>query len=298
MSSPVSTGELAALLCAVLWAVNGMLLRTQAERIPPTSVTVVRCAVAALMFWLLLPLDGSLAGLGRVPWSEWALLLASVMAGIGVGDTLYLIAIRQIGLSLTMALAGVFPLTTLVWEWLLLGHPPGWSLAVGSVLVVAGVVLMSRSGDRRSGALAAAPRHLQGGLALALGAAVFWGLASVLLKPAIAHLSVLQANAARMTMVAALLYALRVLPQGRQGLGTYNRRSFLIVSLTGILGMGVGAYLFLYALGHMGVAKAVTLTSSAPLFGVALGMAFLHERLTRAAGLGVACCLVGVWAVL
>lgn len=297
MTLPVSTGELAGLLCAVLWAVNGMLLRTQADRIPPASMSVVRCAVAALLFWCLLPFDRPSVELLEVPWSEWGLLLASVSAGIGVGDTLYLIAIKEIGLSLTMALSGVFPLTTIAWEALLLGHPPGWELAAGSCLVVLGVVLLSRP----TGAPLAPggrPVRLRFGVVLSLFAAIFWGLASVLLKPAIAHFSLVQANATRMTMVAVLLYLLRVLPSERHGLRAYDRRAFFVVATTGVLGMGAGAWLFLYAMSHAGVATAVTLSSSAPLFGVLFGTVFLKERLTLPMGLGMACCLLGVWVVL
>jgi drug/metabolite transporter (DMT)-like permease len=140
--------------------------------------------------------------------------------------------------------------------------------------------------------------RLRLGIVLSLFAAVFWGLASVLLKPAITHFSLVQANAARMTMVAVALYLLRVLPSERQGLRAYDRRSFLVIAATGILGMGAGAWLFLYAINHAGVATAVTLNSSAPLFGVLFGTVFLKERLTLPMGLGMACCLLGVWVVL
>jgi len=317
--STVSPAELAALACAVLWAINGLLLRSQADRVPPGAMNFVRCAVAATLFLLLIPLDPHLHGLLHVPAVELALLAASVVVGIGVGDTLYMIALREIGIARTIALSGVFPLTTMVWEAVLLGHPPSGSLVLGGGLVAVGVVLLSGSSraprdapssartsrlpgkdeyppdsDRR----APGPERTGLGIALSLIAAVFWGLSSVLLKPGIAHLSLIQANAVRMPMVAVFLFLFRILPSGRRSLQAFDRRAFLVVASTGVLGMGMGAFLFLYAIGHITVSKAVTLTATAPVFGLIFGALFMHERLTPRVVAGMACCMGGVWAVL
>ena len=295
MIPSVSLSELAALACAFLWAFNGLLLRTQSEKVPPASMNAVRCAIAGLLYLFLLPFDAPLATLFQVPLRDWGLLFASVVVGIGVGDTLYLIAIKEIGLSRTMALSGIFPLTTLFWEQLILRQPPGAALVAGSCLVVAGVVFLSgqsRSIDRKE-----VPLRLKFGVFLSLTAALFWGLSSVLLKPAIAHFTLVQANAVRMPMVALFLYFFRILPSDRESLRAFDLRSFLVVAATGVLGMGLGAYLFLYAIHSIEVSRAVTLTSSAPLFGMVLGVVFLRERLTLRSLLGMACCMTGVWVV-
>jgi len=90
----LSAGELAALGCAFLWALNGLLLRTQSAKIPPATMNATRCAVAGGMFLCLLPFDASFSDLLQVPLKEWGLLFFSVTIGIAVGDTLYLIALR------------------------------------------------------------------------------------------------------------------------------------------------------------------------------------------------------------
>jgi drug/metabolite transporter (DMT)-like permease len=136
------------------------------------------------------------------------------------------------------------------------------------------------------------------GVGLSLAAAVFWGIGSVLIKPAIAHLSLIQANALRMPMVAVLLLVFRILPSPTESLRSFDLRSFAVVATTGVLGMGVGAVLFLYAIQNTAVTAAVTLSSTAPVFGLVLGALFLGERLTLRLGLGTACCMGGVWVVL
>ena len=296
MNLSLSLAELAALGCAFIWALNGLLLRTQSEKIPPATMNAVRCAVAGGIFCLILPFDAPLADLLLVPLKEWGLLFASVTIGIAVGDTLYLAALKEIGISRAISLSGTFPLTTMLWETLLLDHPPHPSLVAGSLLVVAGVILLSKPA-RSAGSAAETPGRLKFGVFLCLIASVFWGLSSVLLKPAIVNFSLVQANAVRMPMVALFLFFFRILPSDGESLRTFDRRSFLVVALTGVLGMGIGAYLFLYAINYAPVAKAVTLTSSAPFFGMILGAVFLKEKLTVRLVLGMLCCMAGVWVV-
>jgi len=297
VSVSLSSSELAALGCAFIWALNGLLLRTQSEKVPPATINAVRCAIAGVMFWFFLPFDAPLAALLQVPLREWGLLFISVTIGIGVGDTLYLVALKEIGISRSIALSGTFPLTTMLWETVLLQQPPSRSLILGSLLVVAGVVLLSRQSRAPADKEDDLSVRLKFGVFLSLAASLFWGLSSVLLKPAIAHLTLVQANAVRMPMVALFLYFFRILPSDKESLSVFDRRSFLVVAGTGVLGMGLGAYLFLYAINHSEVARAVTLTSTAPFFGMIMGVLFLREKLTVRLVLGMVCCMTGVWVV-
>ncbi|MGY8827378.1 MAG: DMT family transporter [Candidatus Latescibacterota bacterium] len=110
-------------------------------------MNAIRCAVAGIAFWLVLPFDNtSLSGLLEVELAEWGMLFAALSLGVALGDTLYLIAIKEIGVSRTMALTGTFPLTTLFWQTVLLDAPFNPSLVLGSLLVVGGLFFLSRSG--------------------------------------------------------------------------------------------------------------------------------------------------------
>ena len=286
--------ELAALTCAFIWAFNGLVLRTQSQKVTPAAMNTIRCGMAGLMMWLALPFDPvPLAGLLDVPVREWGLLFVSFSVGIAVGDTLYLAAIKEVGVSRTMALTGTFPLTTLMWEGVLLGSRFDLTLALGSLLVVLGVVFLARSSDENE-----QPLRLRRGLAFALVASVLWGLSSTLLKPATASLSPAQANAVRMPLIALLVYLIRVLPSGNERLRGIGWRSFLIVGSTGILGMGLGAFLFIYAITQSSPTRVVTLTASSPLFGMVMAAIFLRERITVWIAVGMLLCLAGVYLVI
>ena len=257
-------------------------------------MNAIRCTVAGAAFWLALPFDSvPLDSLLKVTSAEWIMMLAALSLGVALGDTLYLVAMKEIGVSRTLALTGTFPLTTLLWQTLLLDAPFSSTLLLGSALVVGGLFFLSRSSatDER-------PLRLHWGITLSIIAALCWGFSATLLKPATAHMSTIQANAIRMPLIALLLFVVRVLPSGNEHLRGIQVRSLLIVSATGILGSGVGAYLFIYAITQADPAKVVTLTSISPLFGMLLAAVFLRERVTLPIALGVVLCMGGVYAVL
>jgi len=61
------TGELVALGCAALWAVNGMVLRTQLSGMSPAAMNAVRCGISGVLFCCLLPFHHPLVPMGQVP---------------------------------------------------------------------------------------------------------------------------------------------------------------------------------------------------------------------------------------
>ena len=166
---------------------------------------------------------------------------------------------------------------------------------LGSLLVVGGVYFLSRKDnteDRQN------PLHLRRGVLVALAAAALWGLSATLLKPATANMDIVHANATRMPIIALLVYLARVRPSSQETLRGISLTSFAIVGFSGALGMGLSAYLFIYAIGEIGVAKVVTLSSISPLFGMAMAVVFLKEKVTWSVAAGVGFCLAGVWVVI
>ena len=291
-------------------------------------MNVIRCGVASVFFWALLPLDRPLSSYGQVLPHEWGYLSLSAVLGVVIGDTLYLGAIKQIGVSRAMALAGIHPLTTLFFEWLLLRSPVSWIFFVGSSLVVMGVMCLSYRAQRMPETPDRRPVRFTFGTLLALSAAQIWGLSTVILKPALAHLSPVQANSLRMPFVGIILYSIWSWSGRKAGLRQMDKRSFLIVAGTGILGMGgllavpnlrIPSWagqnrhpgFGLAGLRHgdgcvfserasvyrVGPAKTATLVSASPVFGTVMAVFFLKEPLTLRLVLGVGLCVAGVWLV-
>jgi len=289
----VSEGELVGAACSLVWATSATLVRTQSFKISPGLMNALRCAAASVMFWFILGLFGSVDAYVGLTVNEWLLLTGSVIIGISIGDTLYLWSIREIGPSRTMALVGIVPLPTLVFEYFLLDQPFPTRFIAGCFLVVAGVACLSRrgaEGETISG-------RLKLGVILSLSATVLWGLSTVMIKPAIANLTPVEANSVRMPLVAALLFGGYILTRApSEEPPTF--RTGVIVASTGLLGMGLGSFLFLKSISMIGPTKTAVLGALAPVFTMALSAVFLKERITGVAAAGVFLCIGGVLLVL
>ena len=294
----ISFGEWLGLAGAVIWAATALMLRTQSFRVPPVVMNAARSLAGAVFFWILLPFGPPLSTLASVPGTEWALLFGAVVIGPVTGETLYLSAIKEIGIARTLALTGTFPLTTLLWEQILLDEPVTRTFVAGSCLVVLGIICLSMRAGVRPGSGDVEGVRLKRGVLLSLGATLLWGLSTTMLKPAIANLTVVQANAIRLPTVALVLFGVWFATRHDVSLRQIDRRSLLVVAAAGIIGTGFGSLAFLGALSLIGPAKTATLSSSAPVFGLAFGVLFLKEKLSFRLILGISLCLTGVWLAL
>jgi drug/metabolite transporter (DMT)-like permease len=294
----LSYGEFAALLSAGIWSITSLILKAMSERYPAALITSIRCAVGGLFFWAWLPFDGPLTNFATVPATEWYLLIASVVLGIVIGDQLYLHALKEIGMSRTMALVGTFPITTLFWEQLLLDLPASPTFVAGCLLAASGVIVLSYQSHKPRELPTERHIRLKRGVLLSLGAAMLWGLSTTLLKPAVVHLTSVQANSVRLPLVTLCLMIVWRLNKGRGRLQDIEHKALLLIAASGLLGMGFGSFLYLEAVVHIGPAKTATLSALTPVLSLIMGVAFLKEAFTGRLLVGVTLCVAGVFLVL
>ena len=286
--------EFYAISCAFLWAISSFIVRTQSTTMTPAVMNAIRCAAAGVVFWVLLPFNASVADFAALSALLAALLIGSIVVNIVLGDTFSLVSIRAIGLSRSMPLAGTFPVTTMIFEYLLLGEAAGADLIVGAGLIVVGTYFLSRSraGAEDSGDLTS--RQLRVGVGFALAASVMWGLGTVLLKPVLEEVSLLVTNAIRMPAAVALLILLRIIPSERRLLRRITWRNIAYLVASGLIGMALGSYLFLAALQELEASRVVTLLAISPLFGMLLSVLFLKEKVGLDVVAGMVLCFAGV----
>ncbi|MDE0044051.1 MAG: DMT family transporter [Candidatus Poribacteria bacterium] len=295
LNSSFSLGELSALSCAFLWAGSNLVLQTQSQKIPLLLMSVTRCATGTLLFWVMLPFDDPLAAFRQVPAHEWAAVFGSMLVGVCIGDTIFLLAIKEMGASHASAVGSIQPLTTLLFEWLLLRSPVSWSLFVGSCFVVLGVICLSR-GPRRNATASRMPqteKRFKIGIPLALLTALLWGLSTVLLKAGLTSLTPIQVNSVRLPFVTIILYTTWAL--GGKKTDKLRKSSLLLIAGSGLFSMGLGSLLYLIALAKIGPSKTSALISTSPVFSLIMALVFLKERISLRLALGVGLCVAGVW---
>jgi DME family drug/metabolite transporter len=201
---------------------------------------------------------------------------------------------KLIGLSRALPISTTYPFFTLMLALLFLDEELGWALFAGALLIAAGAYLLAFP---RGAVQTVHGKGEQGldlaGVGLAFVAAICWGGSTVLLRVGLEGMDVLVANVIRLTVLSVVLFAMLLgrdkTVRTREG----GWRSLGIVFLAGIIGTGLGTYVFLASVQEAGAAKTSVLTAITPLFGVPLSL-ILRERLSGRTVLGTVLTVVGV----
>ena len=314
-------GALAALGCALLWALSSVLVKTQTERLSALFINAFRCAVGTAAFGLA-AIAAHRGLLARAPASAVLALVAGAILGFAAGDTLYYRSMRLIGVSRTLPISAAYPAFTMLVSVALFGASVGWTQLLGCVLVAAGVYLVGSSGGPAARAQAPAPEPARdspaasggtkpprgsgevAGIVLALAAALCWSFGVNLLDIGLRHVDILSANAVRMSAATVALLGLTLLrhrgiPELRRGERSWaGGRSLGVLALSALVGSVAGSWLFVSAVKLAGPSTSAILSSTAPLFGLPMALIGLKERVTLRLCVGAAVTVGGIAAVM
>lgn len=282
-------GSIAGLGAALAWAANGLLIRAHGAGLHAVTINALRCTIAGGIFLLLWPLASNRA---PVPPLAWLFLGASLIVGLGIGDSLYFEAIKRIGVARAMPISMGYPVLAAVGAVVLLNESLGPLAFVGIVLTLGGVYLVARS-SRAVEASTPVSGGYGRGVLLAAIAAIGWSCSTLALRPALQLVDVPTASAIRMPLVAALLWTFAI----RRGVlppkGTLRGHRVLVITATGISTLAA-TLLFLQSVALAGAARAAVLTATTPLFGVPFSVLFLGEPGSPRLAVGTLLSVAGV----
>lgn len=286
-------GALAVLAASSLYAVSSMLVKLEAPRLGVVAQNAYRLTAASLAMSVIFLLTSDLARLGQVPPAALAALVAAVLCGLVVGDTLNYRAVLLIGLGRAFTIANAYPLPTLLVAALFLDEQVGWREVIGCLVTLVGVTLVALPG-RRERARPLERRANLIGVGLALVVAVLWAGANSFAKLALLGMDTVTANAIRLPIAAAIAWLMlgRSAPQPPPW--RLAPRTLAAVIATGLLSSVVGGLLTLYGVQAIGAARAAILGATSPLFAVPLSLAILKERLAPRMIVGTLLSVAGI----
>lgn len=131
-------------ICALLWAVYTVEGKKLVRKYEPFTATAYVSLMGTVMMAPFAVLDLAVFGPSEVPAS---MIIAALYLGVlctAVGYVLWFKALTGLTASSTGATLYAEPLVTVLFAWLLLGTGLGWTAAAGGVLVLVGVLLVSR----------------------------------------------------------------------------------------------------------------------------------------------------------
>jgi len=134
-----ATAQLLALICSVFYASALVSARAGMRYSTPTTVTLVSILMQNLLLWSAIVLTG---GVHAVPLAGVLLFTLVGIFQLGVRLLAYS-GVEKIGASRSAALQSVSPLISAAIAIAILGEPTTLLIILGTVLVVAGIVLIS-----------------------------------------------------------------------------------------------------------------------------------------------------------
>ncbi len=288
-------GILLALALALTWSGTSILLRSLSTKLDAFLVNGLRAGIGLLVIFPLMFLTGTVSDYQKLTLVQVAYLIGSVIIGGVLGDALYVTSLKLIGVSRAFPITNTYPLFTVLFSIWLLAEKVGWTMWIGMVLVMFGVYLVARP---RSQVVTSAPPlppgQLLKGVLMAVGTAMLWGVAAVVLALGLRGIHGISANSFRVPVVM-LLSLSAAARRGKLGeLRQIKGRTLAQLFFAGILGWGVGGSLYVTAVQLAGPSKTSIVSATAPLFAVPLSSIFLHERPTRFTLLGTLLSVAGI----
>lgn len=129
----------------------------------------------------------------------------------------------------------------------------------------------------------------------ALGAAICWTVSAVLYKEALLKAKPISANIVRLSCTSVILLA-SLIVVGKLGvLTSMPVYAVVLACVSGIIGLGVGDTLYLMSLNLVGVARAVPITCTYPLFNLLWAIFLVKEPVTLSVVLGAIVIVLGIW---
>jgi DME family drug/metabolite transporter len=292
-------GELAALGAALSWTVSALLYKKALERTKPVSANIIRLSCTSGVLLLFLLVVGKLWVLWDLPVQIAVLAVVSGIIGLGLGDTLYLVSLRMVGVARAVPLTCTYPLFNLLWVVFLVGEPLTVSSVLGAVVIVLGIWLLSY--EKESVVQGVRRSVLLKGVAAALLTAVLWSVSITMMNlavqeaPDLNHALVI--NTIRAAAVGGVLLAFSPVLDKKLDFLRVDRRTMLALIAGGIVALGLGWFFLTYSFVEILETRAVPISSTTPLFSTLAGIALLHEKITAQTALGSVIIVVGIFLI-
>jgi uncharacterized membrane protein len=222
----------------------------------------------------------------RLSLTGVALFALAGLIGTVAGRLLRFVAIDKVGAPIAAALNNLHPLFSAALAIALLGERVTPPIAAGTVVIIAGTMLLS-AGGRRVGVK---PWHL----AVPVVSAACFGVVAILRKVGLEHTGAVIGSAVNVT-TALLAFSAFLVASGQRSAMAAGGRSLATFVAAGVL-ENAAVFMTVVALGTGAVSVVTPLTATAPVFVLLLSALFLRgvDALTGRVVLGTALTVAGV----
>ncbi len=263
-------GVLFALISAFCWAVGSSIYKKGLESTDPWSGNLIRTGCATGGFLVIMIINGTLSQSLNITVSLLFWLIFSSFFAFFLGDLLFLVSLKRIGVSRTTPISSTYPLFVTVWTFLVYRKPVSIFIVLGTLLIVVAVKLISEEKSTNNG-----NQIHSRGIFFALLAAVCWSISLVVLDHLLVYLNA-EVVAGIRFLITFLLTAAVVSTRKF----TYNRNALIWIGISGTTLLVFSNYIFLEAIKITSSSRAAPVSAVYPVISVFLAALFLKEKLT------------------
>ena len=287
--SEAGLGALCALGSALTWAVITFIVRTLTPAFNSVTLNALRTTAAGVLLVVWALAAGGSAELTSVSAASFGLLILSIVLASAMGDTVFFESSQRVGLAPALTISMTYPLMAALLAAGFLGEPMTLRVLAGAVLTLGGLAMIARARDEA----AHAGDQWWLGFACAMLAALAWAVSAILLKAPLREMDALTAQALRMPVSGALLWAT---PWARGAAAriagsppSVRWRLVVLCALT-----AVSSTMYVAGIKYAGVAVGTILSSTAPMWALPIGFIALRERLSATAIIGLVVTIAGI----
>jgi len=219
-----------------------------------------------------------------------SLLIATIVMNI-IGDTLYLVSIRNVGVSVAYPVSYSYPILVAILALIFLREEIYPTLIIGTIIALTGVWLISQNSSEESGNIR--EYSFLSGIIAALGAATSWSIGIILFRILVGSINTVIVGIIKLLFLL-ILSSPAVLTNINYIKNEVNNRILLFALVGGLFGVGIGDWFFYISLYNLGAAIAAALTTSSPLLSLILAFLILHEKITKKRFVGTILIILGV----
>jgi drug/metabolite transporter (DMT)-like permease len=274
------------LLLSAAWGVSFLMMRIAVVDYPPLWISMLRCALGAVLMWLVLLLGGHQLPPRRL--LHWLLLVACLNNAIPF--SLFAWGERWVPSNTAAVLNATVPIWTLLMSMVVDRKMPRWLISLGVILAFLGVLIVVLTHASVVGKDAGEQGLLWGTAAIAV-AAVSYAVASLLAKAKLRGLDPIGLATTQLTLATVLL--LPVTLSGARPPEFAAAGPLGAIAVLGFVGSGVAYLLYYKLLAEVSATQVVAVTYLLPVWGVFWGLV-AGEYIGIATYAGVAITLGGL----
>jgi drug/metabolite transporter (DMT)-like permease len=252
-------------LLSAAWGVSFLMMRIAVVDYPPLWISMLRCALGAVLMWLVLLLGGKTLPPRRL--LHWLLLVA--LLNNAVPFTLFAWGERWVPSNTASVLNATVPIWTLLLSMSVDRKMPRWVTSVGVVLAFFGVLVVVVTHTSLGEARAGGTGGLAGTVAIA-AAALSYAVASLLAKAKLRGLDPIGLATTQLTLAALML--LPVALSGAWPTDFLALPAVGSIAVLGFIGSGVAYLLYYKLLAEVSTTQVVAVTYLLPVWGVFWGL--------------------------